>query len=59
MKSTLTRNQKQNDEKTNKIVRFGILSAAIVFIGTGLLRREQMEVLGKAVRICLECIGIG
>lgn len=59
MKSTLTRNQKQNDEKTNKIVRFGILSAAIVFIGTGLLRQEQMEVLGKAVRICLECIGIG
>ena len=49
----------RNNGKTNKIIRFGILTAAIVFIGIGLLRQEQMEVLGKAVRICLECIGIG
>ena len=25
----------------------------------GLLGREHLEVMGKAVRICLECIGIG
>ena len=25
----------------------------------GLARQEQLEVLGKAVKICLECIGIG
>lgn len=41
------------------MVRFCILAAAAAFIGIGLLRQEQMEVLGKAVRICLECIGIG
>lgn len=59
MRSALARNQTRNDGKTNKIVRYGILTVAIVFIGVGLLRQEQMEVLGKAVRICLECIGIG
>lgn len=59
MRSALARNQTRNDGKTNKIVRYGILTVAIVFIGIGLLRQEQMEVLGKAVRICLECIGIG
>lgn len=60
MRSALARNQTtQNNGKTDKIIRFGILAAAIVFIGIGLLRQEQMEVLGKAVRICLECIGIG
>ncbi len=40
-------------------MRFCILAVAIAFIGIGLIRQEQMEVLGKAVRICMECIGIG
>lgn len=39
--------------------KFGVLAVSLVFILTGLLRKEQMEVLGKAVKICLECIGIG
>ncbi len=59
MRSALTRNQTRNDRKINRIVRFSILAAAIVFIGIGLMRQEQVEVLGKAVRVCLECIGIG
>lgn len=40
-------------------LRFGILGAAIIFTAIGLMRREPLEVLGKAVKICLECIGIG
>lgn len=55
----MIRKQEQNDGKTNRTVRFSILVTAIAFIGIGLLRQEQVEVLGKAVRICLECIGIG
>lgn len=33
------------------------LSAAFLFVGT--LRGEHLTVLEKAIRICLECIGIG
>ncbi|HOB81371.1 MAG TPA: CD1871A family CXXC motif-containing protein [Peptococcaceae bacterium] len=36
---------------------FLILSLAL--IGLGLTRNEQLTVLRKAIRICLECIGIG
>lgn len=40
-------------------LRFGGLGLALALIGIGLWRQEQLEVLQKAVRICLECIGIG
>lgn len=40
-------------------VRYGLLGTALVLISIGLLREEQREVMQKAVRICLECIGIG
>lgn len=39
--------------------RYGLLAIALVLIAIGLLGREQVEVLQKAVMICLECIGIG
>ena len=42
-----------------RLLRFGVLVFSLAFIGIGLVRREQWEVLGKAVKICLECIGIG
>ena len=51
--------QTPNDGKKNRIIRLGILAAALAMTGIGLWRQEQAEVLGKAVRICLECIGIG
>ena len=40
-------------------LRIGALAAAVCLVGAGLMRREHLEVLAKAVRICLECIGIG
>lgn len=41
------------------ILRLSILCVSIAFIGIGILRDEHLEVLRKAVTICLECIGIG
>lgn len=40
-------------------VRYGLLAAALLCIAVGLMRREYVGVLQKAVMICLECIGIG
>ena len=36
-----------------------VLAAALAFTAIGAVSGEYREVLGKAVRICLECIGIG
>lgn len=40
-------------------VRSGLLLVACVMLGIGLYTREYTAVLEKAVRVCLECIGIG
>jgi hypothetical protein len=40
-------------------LRTGSLVLGTVFVLLGIYRGEHLEVLGKAVRICLECIGIG
>lgn len=40
-------------------VRVCVLLTSIVFIGIGITRSEHLEVWQKAVKICLECIGIG
>ena len=36
-----------------------VMFAAAALIIAGLLAEQQSQVLSKAVRICLECIGIG
>ncbi len=45
--------------KAATAARYGVLALAVIFIALGLLQREHIDVLQKAVRICLECIGIG
>lgn len=40
-------------------LRYGLLALALGLIAVGLRNQEHLEVLQKAVRICLECIGIG
>lgn len=54
MKSAL-----KTHEKVVLALRSGGLVLALLLIGIGVLRQEQLEVLQKAVRICLECTGIG
>lgn len=39
--------------------KYALFVIAVVFIAYGLLRREQLVVLKKAINICLECIGLG
>ena len=36
-------------------VRYGLLAAALLCIAVGLMRREYVGVLQKAVMICLDC----
>lgn len=40
-------------------LRIVMLLCAAAFLVVGIIQQEHMEVLRKAVKICLECIGIG
>lgn len=39
--------------------KYFLLFIAFVFIAVGIMRDEYIQVLKKAINICLECIGIG
>lgn len=41
------------------LVRAGVLAAALALTVAGIALGQHQEVFQKAVRICLECIGIG
>ena len=46
-------------KKTVIALRAVFAAVALCFIGVGVMHGEFIEVLQKAVRVCLECIGIG
>ncbi len=46
------------DMKKNKI-GVALLSLGVLFFIVGFYNGEVMVVLNKAIRICLECVGIG
>lgn len=41
------------------VLRIAFLLLGAVFVVLGLLASEHLAVLAKAVKVCLECIGIG
>ncbi|MBS4882363.1 MAG: hypothetical protein KHZ82_04795 [Peptoniphilus harei] len=43
----------------NRKISFAMLALSIAFIFWGAYRSEVDTVLSKAIRICLECVGIG
>lgn len=45
--------------RNKTVLRYGLLALALGMTALGLARQEHLEVLGKAARVCLECIGIG
>ena len=45
--------------KKRAALQLGLLAAAAALIAVGVALGQPGEVLAKAVRICLECVGIG
>ncbi len=56
MKKNKAESQKR---RTALAARWCILAVSVLFLIAGAVKKEYLEVLQKAVRICLECIGIG
>lgn len=46
-------------QKRTRYLQIGVLICSILLIGFGILRGEAEEICAKAVKLCLECIGIG
>ena len=42
-----------------KISQFTLFIAGTLMIGYGAIRGVAASVLGKAIKLCLECVGIG
>ena len=36
-----------------------LLTASVIMIVTGVVMGQNQNVMSKAIRICLECVGIG
>lgn len=46
-------------EKAGRLISFAIFLIGISFIIYGVIRGEVDTVFSKAIKICLECVGIG
>lgn len=40
-------------------IQYGVLIISIVMIGVGIHLQQPQQIFQQAIRICLECIGIG
>jgi len=42
-----------------RIIQLSILTAGVILVVLGVIRGDALEILKKAVLVCMECIGIG
>lgn len=47
------------NNKRLRLIQVGVICISVAFVAVGVYRGECAEVLKKAVRVCLSCIGIG
>ncbi len=45
--------------KYEKVSQIFLLVAGLAFVLVGILRGEAAVVLSKAIKLCMECVGIG
>ena len=45
--------------KYKRITQFVLLLMGVTMVSHGAIRGEAATVLGKAIKLCLECVGIG
>ena len=50
---------KKNEQMRTTVVRAVLIVVAVVLIGLGIANGGMRDVLGKAIKICTECIGLG
>lgn len=52
-------NNKTNEKKSSRLVGLFVAMTGLALMFFGAIRGEMAIVLQKAIKICLECIGIG
>ena len=62
--TVINEKEMKESEKTNmqlkqSLIRLILLAAGVIMVLFGVLRGEAGIVLAKAIRLCLECVGIG
>ena len=62
--TVINEKEMKESEKTNmqlkqSLIRLILLAAGVIMVLFGGLRGEAGIVLAKAIRLCLECVGIG
>ena len=45
--------------RSEKAAQIFLLAAGLVFFLVGIVRGEAAVVLSKAIKLCMECVGIG
>lgn len=53
------KSHRQDNPKVTRILRCAMFAASLLLIVLGIANSGYADVLGKAIRICTECIGLG